>query len=88
MKPHKRDVAKLVVFCFAVLVEIFAKTVGVFEVLGSALEKLSAEISVAFVYGSLPRQEESAESDVDLMIVGSVSLDDVLTQMPAVEFRT
>jgi predicted nucleotidyltransferase len=70
---------------FAEIRTLVAKTVGVFEVLGTALEKLSAEIAVAFVYGSVARQEEKADSDVDLMIVGAVSLDDVLSQMPAVE---
>jgi len=70
---------------FAEIRALVAKTVGILEVLRSALEKLSAEISVAFVYGSVARQEEKAESDVDLMIVGAVSLDDVLTQVPAIE---
>lgn len=70
---------------FAEIRTLVAKTVGVFAVLGSALEKLSAEIVVALVYGSVARQEEKAESDIDLMIVGAVSLDDVLSQMPGVE---
>jgi predicted nucleotidyltransferase len=70
---------------FAEIRTLVAKTVGVFEVLGSALEKLSAEIAVAFVCGSVASQQEKAESDVDLMVVGAISLDDLLTQMPAVE---
>ena len=44
------------------------KTTGVFSVLRSALHPLAKQIVVAFVYGSLAREEESAHSDVDLMI--------------------
>jgi predicted nucleotidyltransferase len=70
---------------FSEMRTLLAKTVGVFDILHSALEPLSAEISVSFVYGSVARQEETAQSDVDLMIIGSVSLDGVLSRMPAVE---
>lgn len=61
------------------------KTVGVFNVLRSALQPLSNEIVVAFVYGSFARQQETAQSDVDLMIVGKVKLDDVLAQLSRAE---
>jgi predicted nucleotidyltransferase len=61
------------------------KTVGVFNVLRSALERLSNQIVVAFVYGSVARQQENAQSDVDLMIVGKVKLDDVLSQLSGAE---
>jgi predicted nucleotidyltransferase len=64
---------------------LLAKTVGVVELLRGALEPLSKDISVALVYGSVARQEETSASDVDLMIVGKVSLDHVLSLMPAVE---
>jgi predicted nucleotidyltransferase len=33
----------------------------------------------------MARQEEKAESDIDLMVVGEVSLDDVLAQLADVE---
>ena len=61
------------------------KTVGIFNTLGSALESLSNRVSVAFVYGSIARQEERAGSDVDLMIIGDIELDDVLVRLPEVE---
>jgi len=61
------------------------KTVGIFNVLRSALEKVSKQITIAFVYGSVASQTETAESDVDLLIVGSVVLDDVLTCLPPAE---
>jgi predicted nucleotidyltransferase len=70
---------------FAEMRTLLAKTVGVFELLRGALDPLSKDISVALVYGSVARQEETYASDVDLMIVGRVSLDHVLSLMPAVE---
>ncbi len=49
------------------------KTVGLADVLKKALEK-SPDIRVAFVYGSVARGEETAASDVDLMVVGDLGL--------------
>lgn len=64
---------------------LVAKTVGAIQVLRSALAPLSKQISVAFIYGSMARQEEKAESDVDVLIVGKVTLDDVLERLGDVE---
>ncbi len=61
------------------------KTVGIFNALRSALEPLSDRVSVAFVYGSIARQEERAGSDIDLMIIGNVELDDVLVRLSGAE---
>ena len=61
------------------------KTIGVFSVLRSALATLSKRIVVAFVYGSVAREEETAQSDVDLMVVGNATLDDVLSRLSTVE---
>src|SRR3954452_8879533 len=48
------------------------KTVGIFHILRSALESLSSRTSIAFVYGSIARQEERAGSDIDLMTIGDI----------------
>src|SRR6266853_2086628 len=61
------------------------KTIGVFSVLRSALQPLSKRIVVAFVYGSVAREEETAQSDVDLMVVGKATLHDVLSRLSTVE---
>jgi len=61
------------------------KTVGVFSILRSALQPLSKRIVVAFVYGSVAREEETAQSDVDLMVVGKATLDEVLSRLNTVE---
>jgi predicted nucleotidyltransferase len=53
---------------------LLAKTAGLAGVLQSALAPHTAHIECAFVYGSAARGAEAAESDVDLMIIGSVTL--------------
>jgi predicted nucleotidyltransferase len=70
---------------FTELKALVAKTVGVFHQLSSALTPLAQRISLAFVYGSMARQDEKASSDVDLMVVGDVTLDEVLAQLAPVE---
>lgn len=70
---------------FAEIHALVAKTVGVFQVLTSALAPLVKRISLAFVYGSVASGSENAGSDVDLMIVGDVTLDEVLAQLGPVE---
>jgi len=70
---------------FPELKTLLAKTVGVFQLLRSALEPLADRIQLAFVYGSLARREETAQSDVDLMVVGQVELEEVLARLQKVE---
>lgn len=52
------------------------KTVGLADVLQQALAE-NKQIRIAFVFGSIARQEELAGSDVDLMIIGELGLRDV-----------
>jgi predicted nucleotidyltransferase len=54
------------------------KTIGIFSVLRSALHPLAKRVLVAFVYGSVAREEETAQSDVDLVVVGKATLDEIL----------
>ena len=49
------------------------KTSGLADVIKNALGS-TKDIRVAFVFGSLARQEEKASSDVDLMVVGDIGL--------------
>ena len=49
------------------------KTTGLVEVLQMALKPVSG-ISIAFVFGSIASHEEKAESDIDLMVIGSIGL--------------
>jgi predicted nucleotidyltransferase len=70
---------------FAELNALVSKTVGVFYQLRSALTPLANRISLAFVYGSMARQDENAGSDVDLMVVGDVTFDEILPLLAPVE---
>ena len=56
---------------------IIRKTVGLADVLKDAMAPLSDRIDLAYIFGSHASGEESVESDVDLMIVGEVSLREV-----------
>lgn len=48
---------------------IIDKTFGVVGVLAAALDQSLSEIRFAFVYGSVAKGEEGADSDIDLMLV-------------------
>ncbi len=53
---------------------ILRKTVGLAGVLRAALEPLADRIERAYIYGSHARGDERPDSDIDLMIVGRVTL--------------
>jgi predicted nucleotidyltransferase len=63
---------------FHELAGIVRKTMGLADVLRDALQPLAARIEQAFVFGSIARGEPGPRSDVDLMIVGDVSWEDVI----------
>jgi predicted nucleotidyltransferase len=50
---------------------LIVKTAGLVEPLQIALKTLSKRIDVAFIYGSIARESDTAKSDVDVMIIGS-----------------
>ena len=70
---------------YAELRSLIAKTAGTFHLLRSALAPLVKKIAFAFVYGSMARGDENGASDVDLMVIGDVSLDEMLMQLATAE---
>lgn len=66
---------------FSEIKSVIAKTVGIHDVIRSALASLGPEIQIAFVYGSVARQKERANSDVDLMILGNAPFSDVVSAL-------
>ncbi|WP_051230692.1 nucleotidyltransferase domain-containing protein [Haliea salexigens] len=59
---------------------IIDKTFGVVGALAAALEQSLSDITFAFVYGSVAKGEESADSDIDLMLVSdSLGYSDVMS---------
>ena len=66
---------------FSEIKSLITKTVGIHDVIHSALASLESEIQIAFVYGSVGRQEEGASSDVDLMVLGNAPFSDVVSAL-------
>jgi predicted nucleotidyltransferase len=60
------------------LAAIFRKTIGMATFFKDALAGLSDRIELAFVYGSMASGKQSPSSDVDVLVVGSLSLGDVV----------
>lgn len=57
---------------------IIKKTSGVTGSIGSALFSLSEKIEWAFIYGSVAAGQETAGSDIDLMIIGDTGFSEVV----------
>lgn len=55
---------------FEELHSLILKTVGLTEPLKAALESFADKIKLAFVYGSVAKAADTAQSDIDLMIIG------------------
>jgi uncharacterized protein len=64
---------------------LLAKTAGLVDVLREALAPFAREIAVAFVFDSVAAGTEAPESDVDLMVVGSVKLADIVEALRKAE---
>lgn len=56
---------------------ICVKSFGVVEALRAILAPIEDEIAEAFVFGSVAKGTDTADSDIDLLVVGSVSLLDL-----------
>ena len=66
---------------------LIVKTVGVANALGEALAPFADRVKVAFIYGSFASGEERAESDVDVMIVGEVGFDEIVSALGPAQDR-
>jgi DNA-binding transcriptional ArsR family regulator len=52
---------------------LFLKTAGLVDVLADVLKPLAAKMRVAFLYGSVASGSEQSDSDIDLMVVGTLT---------------
>ena len=66
---------------FAELKSLLVKTAGVADVIRASLSDLEDKIRVAFIYGSFADGTDTAESDVDIFIVGDISLREVVSRL-------
>jgi len=70
---------------YAELASIFRKTVGLAGVLSDALAELSDKIDLAFIFGSLAVGQQKYSSDIDLMIIGDISLLEVVKALASAQ---
>ena len=68
-KPDKSFYTNEIVRIYTELLAIVRKTFGVVDVVRAALKPLDSKIEFAFVFGSMAKGEDSAASDIDLMVV-------------------
>jgi len=67
---------------FGELQSLVLKTVGLTEPLRKALVPYSNRIKAAFVYGSVAKGSDTAQSDIDLMVIGDhLSYSDLYTAL-------
>ncbi len=64
---------------------LVVKTVTGTDRLRHALTDLEDRIAVAFVFGSMARGDDQAESDLDLLVVGNVSLQEVVIATDSIQ---
>ena len=63
---------------FPDLRRLMEKTAGLIPVLHNELEPLGESVRLAFLYGSVARSEEVSASDIDLMVIGTAGLSDLI----------
>ena len=67
------------------LAAIFRKTIGLTSLLQDALSDLGDKIEVAFVFGSMASGRQTAGSDLDICVLGEVSLRNVVKALSPVQ---
>lgn len=68
------------------LVALTRKVLGAEPLLREALQPIAARLETAFIYGSVAKQTDTAQSDIDLMLVGEdLSLNEILTLLLPLE---
>jgi predicted nucleotidyltransferase len=71
---------------FTELVSLTRKTVGMEALLCEALQPLHAKLAGAWIYGSVAKQTDTSESDIDVMLVGDgLTLSEVLQCLEPLE---
>lgn len=72
---------------FQELRTLIVKTAGVAEVLREALLPLADHIQTAFLYGSFAAERQGSRSDVDVMVIGDVTLSKVVEALAPAQER-
>lgn len=64
---------------------LLIKTVGVADVVFTAIKGALEKIDSAFIYGSLARGEEIATSDVDVLLIGEIKMSQIASAIHKAE---
>ena len=70
---------------FNELHSLMVKTVGAVDILRSALETVGKQINIAFIFGSIASRMEDRASDIDVMIIGDISIEDAIDVFSSAE---
>ena len=64
---------------YAEMLALTRKTLGATPLLREALQPIATRLETAFIYGSVAKQTDTAQSDIDLLLVGEdLSLSEIL----------
>ncbi len=63
------------------LKNLVMKTVGVGDVLKTALMPLEKRINIAFLFGSMVKGNERSDSDIDIVVVGNVNFAEIVSAL-------
>jgi len=69
---------------YSELAAIFRKTVGLASLLRDALEPLAGDIEVSLIFGSMASGRQTQFSDVDVLVLGDVTLTDIVKRLSPV----
>ena len=72
-------------FVYPSLKDLLDRTLGPVGVIHRALKPTARETEVAFIFGSIATDTASIDSDIDLMIVGDVSLEKIIGRLRKAE---
>ena len=68
------------------LLGLVRKTFGIADVIRAGLAPVSEHIDLAFIYGSIARKEETASSDIDLLVItDSLAYTDLVAELGKAE---
>ena len=70
---------------FAELAGLFRKTTGLVDVIADAIAPLRPQL--ALIFGSIARGEETARSDIDLLMIGDIGFADAVRVLHPVQER-
>jgi predicted nucleotidyltransferase len=70
---------------FNELKSIVKKTFGIADVIRQSLEPVADKIQVAFIFGSIASGTEQRTSDIDIMVIGETTFDEVVSAISQAE---